>query len=256
MSLLIDAFLCRTDNVAAIVHDEGSGIAAAIDAPDADAVLARAAGRGWRIGLILVTHRHADHVAGNLAIKAATGCTIVGPAAEADQIPGLDRGLGEGDTVALGEAVFEVLEMPGHTAGGIAYWCAGEQIAFVGDTLFSLGCGRVPDGASATAWSSLSRLAALPRPTRIYCGHDNTENNGRFAATIEPGNLDLAARIDEAAKLRSAGRLTLPTTIGAELAANPFLRANRPRLRRAMAMLKDEPEAVFAELRRRKDNFR
>ncbi len=255
MPLIVAPFICRSDNYGVLVHDESSGETAAIDAPDARAIHQRLAERGWSLDFIFVTHHHGDHVAGNLALKEAFGCTIIGPAKEAGDIPGIDRTVAGGDVVELGHARFEVIETPGHTAGHIAYWCKEEALAFVGDTLFSLGCGRLFEGTAETMWQSLTKLAQLPRETSIYCGHEYTEANARFALTIEPNNLDLEARAEEVSRLRAAGQMTLPTTIGQELATNPFLRADRRRLRTAIGM-KDAPaEEVFAELRRRKDAF-
>lgn len=256
MPYQIDAFICRSDNYGVLIHDPAAGVTATIDAPDGAAISARLRQNGWSLDFILVTHHHGDHTAGNLALKQETGCRIIGPAKEAGSIPGIDRTIGEGDLVEVGAAAFEVIETPGHTAGHISYWSEGEKLAFVGDTLFSLGCGRLFEGSAETMWQSLCRLAELPRDTRIYCGHEYTAENGRFAATIEPNNLDLEARIAEVAALRAAGEMTLPTTIGQELATNPFLRAGKRRLQMAIGMESAEPVEVFAELRRRKDNFR
>ncbi|MGD9739116.1 MAG: hydroxyacylglutathione hydrolase [Bauldia sp.] len=255
MGLLYDLFICRTDNFGVLVHDEATGTTAAIDAPDAVAIEQRLRARGWHLGLILVTHRHGDHVAGNRALKALTGCTIVGPAAEADAIPEIDVRLGEGDEVRVGETIFHVIATPGHTAGHIAYYSADAAVAFVGDTLFSLGCGRVETDMT-TMWQSLQKIGALPRETVLYCGHEYTEANGRFAITIEPNNLDLEARIAEVSRLRASGGMSIPTSVGQELATNPFLRSDRPRLRRALGMEKVDPAEIFATLRRRKDAFR
>lgn len=255
MPLTFDQFICRTDNFAVLVRDDATGFTASVDAPDGAAIASRLRDLGWKLDLILCTHAHGDHTAGNLTLKSATGCTIVGPVGEADRIPGLDRPVREGDVVNIGSAIFDVLDTPGHTTGHIAYWSAGERVAFVGDTLFSLGCGRIVPGMAAAMWASLSKLAALPRDTSFYCGHEYTEQNGRFAVTVEPNNLDLEARIAEVAQLRAAGKPTLPGTIGVERATNPFLRASQGRLRRAIGMEKAEPAEIFAELRRRKDAF-
>lgn len=256
MHLTVEPFICREDNYGVLVHDETSGETAAIDAPDADAIRSRLAERGWTLDFIFTTHHHGDHVAGNRALKEAFGCTIIGPAKEAAGIPGIDRTVAEGDVVKLGDHRFAVIETPGHTAGHIAFWCKEEAIAFVGDTLFSLGCGRLFEGTAETMWHSLSKLAQLPRETQVYCGHEYTEANARFALTIEPNNLDLEARAEEVSRLRAAGKMTLPTTIGQELATNPFLRADRRRLKTALGMKAASGEEVFAELRRRKDAFR
>lgn len=252
----IDAFICRSDNYGVLLHDREEGVTAAIDAPDGDAIAERLAARGWSLDLILTTHRHGDHVAGNLALKEASGCRIVGPAKEAAAIPGIDEAVEEGGEVAVGGGRFRVIETPGHTSGHIAYWCETESLAFVGDTLFSLGCGRLFEEPPAVMWRSLEKLAALPRETAVYCGHEYTAENGRFALTIEPNNLDLQARVAEVKALREADRMTLPTTIGQELATNPFLRADKRRLRQAIDMTSADPAEVFAELRRRKDTFR
>lgn len=255
MGLLYDLFSCRTDNFGVLIHDEASGVTASIDAPETAPIEARLQARGWKLDLLLITHRHGDHVAGNLDLKRAHGCTIVGPKAEAAAIPGIDVTVAEGDIVQVGDTAFRVIETPGHTAGHVAYYGEDAGVAFVGDTLFSLGCGRVETDL-ATMWRSLLKLRELPRETIVHCGHEYTEANGRFAITVEPNNLDLQARIAEVAALRAEGKPTLPTTIGAERSANPFLRADRPRLRRAIGMEKADPADVFATLRRRKDAFR
>jgi hydroxyacylglutathione hydrolase len=255
MSLVVEPFICRSDNYGVLVRDEASGETAAIDAPDAEAIRQHLAARGWKLDFIFVTHHHGDHVAGNLALKQETGCTIIGPAKEAGAIPGIDRTVVEGDEVKLGAYSFEVIETPGHTAGHIAYWCKEEGIVFVGDTLFSLGCGRLFEGSPATMWQSLAKLAQLPRETEVYCGHEYTEANARFALTIEPNNLDLEARAEEVRRLREKGAMTLPTTIGQELATNPFLRADRRRVKAAVGLPEAPAAEVFAEIRRRKDAF-
>lgn len=252
----IDAFICRSDNYAVLLHDPDSGLTAAIDAPDGDAILDRLKDQGWSLDLLLITHHHGDHTAGNLALKKATGCEIVGPAKEARSIPGIDRTVAESDEVKFGDHTFKVVETPGHTSGHVCYWSADDGLAFVGDTLFSLGCGRLFEGTPADMWASLSKLAHLPKETAVYCGHEYTADNARFALSVEPNNLDLQARAQEVADLRGRGEMTLPTTIGQELSTNPFLRADRPRLRAALGMKDVPPEDVFAELRRRKDNFR
>lgn len=243
------------DNFVVLIRDEETGATASVDAVDGPAIAARLRQLGWGLDLILVTHHHRDHTAGIPMLKKQFGCAVVAPAAEAGRIPAVDRGVHEGDTVNVGRAIFEVIGTPGHTAGHVAYWSAEEKVAFVGDTLFSLGCGRVFETPLETMWASLQKLRSLPRDTAVYCGHEYTAANGRFALTLEPSNLDLEARIAEVARLRAAGEPALPTTIGAEQATNPFLRADKPRLRRAIGMARAEPAAVFAEIRRRKDAF-
>jgi len=255
MGMQIEAFICRSDNYCVLIHDDETGVTAAVDAPDGDAILSQLKAKGWGLDLLFITHHHGDHVAGNIALKKATGCTIIGPQKEAKSIPGIGRTVADGEAVEIGAHSFSVIETPGHTTGHVAYWCEGSGLIFVGDTLFSLGCGRLFEGTAAQMFASLGRLATLPRETVLYCGHEYTADNARFALTIEPKNLDLEARAEEVGRLRSGGQNTLPTTIGQELATNPFLRTNKRRLRTAIGMQSDAPEAVFAELRHRKDNF-
>ena len=231
-----------TDNYVWLVHEPSSGETAVIDPAAAAPVLAEAAARGWRIGQIWNTHWHPDHTGGNAGIKAATGCTVTGPAAEAERIPTLDRLVAEGDRVRLGSVEAEVIEVPAHTAGHIAYHMAGERLVFVGDTLFAMGCGRLFEGAPEQMHSNLQRLSALPPETLVYCAHEYTLSNARFALTVEPDNADLARRAAEVEAARAAGEATIPTTIGLERATNPFMRASSA--------------AELAERRRAKDNFR
>ena len=213
------------DNYVWLVHEPGSGETTVIDPAVADPVLEEAQRRGWRISQIWNTHWHPDHTGGNAAIKAATGCTITAPTAEAARIPTMDRGVAEGDRVALGPIVAEVIEVPAHTAGHIAYHLPTEQVAFVGDTLFAMGCGRLFEGTPAQMHANLERLGRLPPETRVYCAHEYTLSNGRFALTVEPDNEALVGRMAEVELARQAGRPTVPTTIALELATNPFMRA-------------------------------
>jgi hydroxyacylglutathione hydrolase len=256
MTISIHQYLCLTDNYGALVHESATGATACIDVPEAGTTLAALEERGWTLTDILVTHHHADHIQGIPDVKAKfPNAKLWGPAKDKARIPGLDRLLREGDTAEVGSLKAKVIETPGHTLGHIAYHFEVEDVAFCGDTLFSLGCGRVFEAPLAVMWSSLAKLAALPGETRIYCGHEYTEANGRFAATIESGNPVLKARIAEVAKLRAERKPTVPTTIAAELAANPFLRVEEPAVQAAVGMAGAEPAAVFGELRTRKDRF-
>jgi hydroxyacylglutathione hydrolase len=204
---------------------------------------------------VLSTHHHWDHTGGNLEIKQASNCMVIGPGYDQDRIPGIDAGVEEGDRVALGAAVAEILFIPGHTRGHIAYWFPGEAALLCGDTLFSLGCGRLFEGTPAQMWSSLDKLRQLPPETRIYCGHEYTQANARFALTIEPDNADLAAKARQVDAARAAGRATIPSTMAEERAANPFLRADAPAVAAAVGLAGADPVTVFAEVRRRKDSF-
>lgn len=247
-------FPCRSDNYGVLLHDPLSGLTASIDAPDAAAVEQALAFKGWRLTHIFTTHHHADHTEGNIALKEAHGCQIIGPRDEAAKIPGIDREVGGGDTFRFAEFDVEVLATPGHTLGHISYHIPAARLAFVGDTMFAMGCGRVFEGDHEMMWSSLSRLRNLPRDTTVYCGHEYTLSNARFALTVEPDNKALAARAAEIEALRQDGKPTLPTTIEAELATNPFLRACEPELKAALGMSDAEDWQVFAEVRTRKDN--
>ena len=253
--LLIEQFPCLQDNYGFLVHDPASGLTAAIDTPEVEPILAALKRRDWRLDYILNTHHHWDHAGGNLALKEHTGCTIVGAAADAQRIPGIDLQVTDGDHFELGAAVAEVIDTPGHTRGHIAWYFADDQALFVGDTLFALGCGRLFEGSPEEMWHSLQRLAALPDATRVYCAHEYTQSNARFALALEPDNEALRRRAAEVDALRAAGQPTVPTTIGAEKAANPFLRAANPTLRAQLAMPGAGAVEVFAEARRRKDHF-
>jgi len=256
MTMSLHQFLCLTDNYGVLAHDSASGATASIDAPEAEPILAALAEKGWTLTHLLITHHHADHVQGAPKLKEKfPSLQIVGPAKEAARIPFLDTLVGEGDSVRVGSLAAKVIETPGHTLGQVNYHFEEDAVAFCGDTLFSLGCGRAFEAPYAVLWSSLVKLAALPGETQVYCGHEYTQANGRFALTIEPDNPVLKARVEEVARLRAEKRPTLPTTIAAELAANPFLRAEKPSVQAAVGMLGADPAAVFAALRARKDRF-
>lgn len=254
-TLEIHQFPCLSDNYGVLIHDSGSGETASIDTPEAGAIVAALEDRGWSLSHILNTHHHPDHTGGNLALKERFGCTVIGPRAEAARIPGIDREVGEGDEVAFGGHTARVIETPGHTAGHIAYHFADAGAAFVGDTLFALGCGRLFEGSPEQMWDSLKKLMNLPPDTAVYCGHEYTQANARFALTVEPDNAALAARAKEIDALRAQGRPTVPTSIGLEIETNPFLRPDSAEIQASLGMEGAPLHEVFAELRRRKDSF-
>ncbi|MEA2995583.1 MAG: hydroxyacylglutathione hydrolase [Alphaproteobacteria bacterium] len=246
-------FRCLKDNFGVLLHDPASGATAAIDAPEAAPVDAALKATGWRLSDILVTHHHADHTGGIAELKARHGCRVTAPRNEAARIPDVDATVGEGDIARVGALAGRVIETPGHTAGHISYFFDADRLAFVGDTLFSIGCGRVIEGTPEMMWASLLKLRALPDDTEIYCGHEYTEANIRFALTIEPDNPDLRARADEAKRQVAAGQPTIPTTIGAEKRANVFLRADVPAVAAAVGLAGRPAAQVFAEVRERKN---
>lgn len=256
MPIAIRQFPCLTDNYGFLLRDQKTGAVAAVDTPDPERIDAELDAAGWRLTCILNTHWHPDHAGGNLALKARWSCRIIGPRDEAARIPGIDEAVGEGDIVALGATQARVIATPGHTLGHVVFHFSDDGVAFVGDTIFALGCGRLFEGAPDQMWDSLSRIAALPSETALYCAHEYTQANARFARTIEPDNAALKARAAEIDALRAKGRATVPTTVGAELATNPFLRADQPTVAAAAGRPSDDPVAVFAEIRRRKDGFR
>ena len=215
-----------SDNYVWLVHEPVSGETMAVDPAVAEPVLAEAQQRGWQITQIWNTHWHPDHTGGNAAIREATGCTITGPAAEAERIPTLDRLVSEGDSIALGSVTARVLDVPAHTAGHIAYHFADDRAAFVGDTLFAMGCGRLFEGTAEQMFVNMRKLEVLGDETRIYCAHEYTMSNGRFALTVEPENAALVSRMAEVTAMRERGEPTVPTTIALERATNPFMRAS------------------------------
>ena len=252
--LQIHQFPCLSDNYGFLVHEPASGATATIDTPDAEEIMRQAAAKGWRISDIWNTHWHPDHAGGNAAIKAATGAHVTGPA-EVERIRRApDRVIGEGDTVRLGDATARVLDVGGHTLGHIAYIFDAENVGFVGDALFSLGCGRLFEGVPRQMWASLQKIAALPDDMTLYCAHEYTQANARFAITVDPANAALQARIAEIDRLRAEGKPTVPMKLGQEKATNPFLRAAQ--LRTSVVSPDAADWEAFAELRKRKDNFR
>lgn len=246
-----------TDNYIYLLHEPVSGATAAVDPAEAEPVITALQEHGWRLSHVFNTHHHADHVDGNLLLKHRTGCKIVGAKADSQRIPGIDIQVEHGDQIRLGEQTLEIIATPGHTLGHIVYYCAASEALFCGDTLFSLGCGRLFEGNAEQMWHSLQRLKALPPTTRVYCAHEYTQANGRFAVSLEAENPDLQTRLREVDRLRSQNLSTLPSTLAQELATNPFFREDSPAIRKAIAATEDEsPMAVFAQIRRLKDQFR
>jgi hydroxyacylglutathione hydrolase len=243
------------DNYVYLVREPASGAVAAVDPSVHEPVLARLAAKGWRLTHVLNTHHHTDHTGGNLGLKSATGCTVVGYANDAERIPGIDVRLDDGATYAFGRETAKVIAIPGHTRGHIAFWFAASHAVFCGDTLFALGCGRMFEGTAEQMWSSLGKLRALPDETMVYCGHEYTQNNARFALTVEPGNAALVARAAAVDKARANGLSTVPSAMSLERATNPFLRADIAAVAKGVGMAGGDPVSVFAEVRRRKDVF-
>ncbi|OYQ34939.1 hydroxyacylglutathione hydrolase [Niveispirillum lacus] len=245
-----------TDNYIHILHDAAHGITAVVDPGEAGPVRAFLAERGWRLTHILATHHHGDHIGGITDLRADSHAMLIGPRAEIDRIPEMDATYGEGDSFALGSQTVRVFDTPGHTRGHCAFFCEQARLLFSGDTLFSLGCGRLFEGTAAQMWDSLTKLRALPPETLIYCGHEYTASNARFALSIDPDNLALKARAEQVTALRAKGLPTIPARLSDEVAANPFLRADDPGLA-AHVGLTDAPHArIFAAIRRAKDEFR
>jgi hydroxyacylglutathione hydrolase len=244
-----------SDNYVYLAHDVATGMTAVVDPATHEEVLEALAEKGWTLSHILNTHHHADHTGGNMALKQATGCTIVGPRADRDRIPGIDVEVGDGESYALGESVAKVFDVPGHTRGHIAYWFGDSDALFCGDTMFALGCGRLFEGTPQQMWTSLSKLRALPGSTQVYCAHEYTKSNAAFAITVEPDNGALVARKSLIDDMRARGERTVPSTLAEEIATNPFLRPDSPDLQRTLGMVGAPLVDVFAETRRRKDNF-
>ncbi len=255
MSAQIHAFLCLQDNIGVLIHDPNTGACAAIDAPEEGPILAALAETGWQLTDILVTHRHSDHVQAVEPLKRRTGCRVVAPVKAREAVPFADAFVREGDTVHVGGLQAHVWETPGHCADHVSYWFAADRALFAGDTLFTLGCGRMFEGTYADFWHSLQRLAALPDEARVYSGHDYTLSNARFALAVEPDNEALRARAVEAEAARAQGRFLVPSTIGQEKATNPFLRSGEPAVAKSVHKEGAKPMEVFGALREWKNRF-
>jgi hydroxyacylglutathione hydrolase len=253
--LEVHMFPCLNDNYAFLLHDADAGITAAVDTPEVGPIVRELNAKGWRLTHILNTHHHGDHAGGNLELKAATACRIVGPRADSARIPGIDVEVGDGDEFTLGGHRVRVFDTPGHTRGHIVYHLPDDGVAFVGDTLFAMGCGRLFEGSAEQMWSSLQKLLAWPEDTRIYCAHEYTEANARFALSVEPGNAALVERANEVERLRRRNVPTVPTTLSLERATNPFLRPWSPNLRETIGLTAADDVDVFARTRALKDAF-
>jgi hydroxyacylglutathione hydrolase len=247
--------MCLKDNFGVLLHDPGSGRTAAIDAPEAAPVEAALKATGWTLSDILVTHHHRDHTDGIAELKARHRCRVVAPNGEAGTIPDVDETVREGDTVRVGALEARVIETPGHTSAPATLYFPADKLVFAGDTLFSIGCGRVIEGSMAEMWQSMLKLRALPDDTMLFCGHEYTLANIRFAKTIEPDNKALAAREQQVTQLLASGKMTAPSSMGEEKAANPFLRADVPEVAKAVGMAGAPAAEVFAEIRTRKNEF-
>ncbi|MBP2229608.1 hydroxyacylglutathione hydrolase [Azospirillum agricola] len=255
--VLVPAF---ADNYIYVLRDAASGKVGVVDPGDAEPVIAELERRGWAPTHIFLTHHHDDHIGGVAALKARYRPTVIGARADSHRIPGLDVALDEGARTVFGEQTARVIAVPGHTSGHIAFWFEtafdGAGALFCGDTLFALGCGRLFEGTPEQMWESLGKLRALSDSTRVYCGHEYTLSNARFAVTVDPENGALLERAEIIAAMRERGEPTIPSTVGLERRTNPFLRADDPAVQAAVGLPGAAPERVFAEIRRRKDHFR
>jgi hydroxyacylglutathione hydrolase len=251
----IHVFRCLQDNIGALIHDPATGACAAIDAPEEAPIRRALEETGWELSDILVTHRHADHVQGIAPLKRRFGCRVVAPQKAAAEVPGADTLVREGDTAKVGELAAHVWETPGHCRDHVSYWFAGDRALFAGDTLFTLGCGRVMESPYSEMWHSLERLAALPLEAKVYSGHDYVLSNAKFALAADPDNEVLKRRVERAQQAQREGTFLIPSTIEAERATNPFLRAGEPALARAVGKPGAPPAEVFQALREWKNRF-
>ncbi len=253
--LAIEPVACLSDNYAYLIHSPDDGICAVVDPSEPGPVRKALAARSLKLTHILNTHHHFDHTGGNLPLKEEFGAEIVGPAKDRERIPGIDVGVSEDALWRFGSRMVRILEIPAHTRAHIAFVFSDDEAVFTGDTLFAMGCGRLFEGTPDMMWNSLSKLTRLPDETRVYCGHEYTLNNGRFALSLEPRNADLQSRMAEVQALRAKNQPTVPSTIGLEKRTNPFLRPNSAEVRNSLSMAGATDVEVFAEMRRRKDAY-
>ena len=253
--LEVHQFPCLSDNYGFLIHDASHDLTAVIDTPEVRPIIMALDQKGWHLTHILNTHHHWDHAGGNLELKDKTGCIIAGPAGEAANIPGIDIQLGDGDVLGFGDHRARIYETPGHTLGHIVYHFEDDGIAFVGDTLFAMGCGRLFEGTADEMWKSLQKILQWPDDTKIYCAHEYTLKNGEFALTVDPHNQVLIDRVNEVKKLRSSNTPTIPTTLGLEKKTNPFLRPMDADIRENLGMQKTGDVQVFTKIRQLKDSF-
>jgi hydroxyacylglutathione hydrolase len=253
--LEVHQFICGSDNFGLLLHDPETALTATIDSPDAALILQQTAARGWRLSHVFTTHHHYDHVPGNMELKQRAGCVVVGAGCDAARIPGIDVALDDGAIYAFGAHRVQLIETPGHTSGSVCYHLPDDRLLFTGDTLFSLGCGRLFEGSAAQMWTSLCKILALPDATLVYCGHEYTLANAEFALDMEPGNAALQARAEQVRALRRQRQPSLPVSLGVERATNPFLRPHSAEIRRRLGMQDAEDWQVFARLRELKNQF-
>jgi hydroxyacylglutathione hydrolase len=246
---------CLRDNYAYLLHDPATQATGIVDPSEAAPVMAALKETGWRLTHILNTHHHPDHTGGNLELKRATGAKVVGPKPDRERIPGIDIAVDEDAPFTLGGETAEIFFIPGHTRGHIAFWFKDSRALFSGDTLFLMGCGRLFEGTPAQMWTSLGKLRALPDDTRVYCGHEYTQANARFAVTVDPDNQALRERARQIDAKRAKGEITIPGTMAEERATNPFMRADAKPVAAAVGLAGADPVAVLAEVRKRKDSF-
>ena len=253
--LSVHQFRCRSDNFGLLVHDPVANLCASIDTPDGETIWGELQAKGWQLTHIFNTHHHYDHVPGNEMLKERTGCTIVGAKNDAERIPGIDELLEDGDIYEFGANKITMLETPGHTLGSVCFFVEPDKILFTGDTLFSMGCGRLFEGSAQLMWQSMQKIRALPDDAQIYCGHEYTLSNAEFALEVEPDNLALQQRAQEVRELRRARKDTLPVSLGTEKATNPFLRADSMEIQKKFGLEGQAEIKTFAATRALKDQF-